>query len=116
MSQSREAAIRSARLAVVSHSVRSLAPNLLFINRPTASIMQIIVRTLIKRITIEVEPSDTIETVKAKIEEQTGYPPEQQRLIFAHKRLQNSRTVKESNLFDGDLIDIVPVCSYTDQQ
>ena len=64
--------------------------------------MQIFVKTLIgKTITLDVEPSDTIKNIKEKLQYKEGMynmHPDNQRIIFASKKLDNDKTVNECNI------------------
>lgn len=60
-----------------------------------------------KEIEIDIEPTDTIDRIKERVEEKEGIPPVQQRLIYAGKQLADDKTAKDYNIEGGSVLHLV---------
>ncbi len=60
-----------------------------------------------KTITVDVESRDTIETVKQKIQEREGIPPDQQRLVFKAKTMEDDHTLDDYDVPAQSTMDLI---------
>ena len=72
--------------------------------------MTIKVKTLTgKEIEIDIEPSDTVERIKERVEEKEGIPPVQQRLIFGGKQMSDEKTARDYNIEGGTVLHLARI-------
>ncbi|CAD7702932.1 unnamed protein product [Ostreobium quekettii] len=70
--------------------------------------MMIKVKTLTgKEIEIDIDPTDTIQRIKERLEEKEGIPPVQQRLIFGGRQLSDDKNAKDYNIEGGSVLHLV---------
>jgi len=70
--------------------------------------MLIKVKTLTgKEIEIDIEPTDRVERIKERVEEKEGIPPQQQRLIFSGKQMNDEKTAADYKVSGGSVLHLV---------
>jgi ubiquitin-like protein Nedd8 len=70
--------------------------------------MLIKVKTLTgKEIEIDIEPTDKVERIKERVEEKEGIPPQQQRLIFSGKQMNDEKTASDYKVAGGSVLHLV---------
>uniref|UniRef100_A0A671E100 Ubiquitin-like protein NEDD8 n=1 Tax=Rhinolophus ferrumequinum TaxID=59479 RepID=A0A671E100_RHIFE len=60
-----------------------------------------------KEIEIDIEPTDKVERIKERVEEKEGIPPQQQRLIYSGKQMNDEKTAADYKILGGSVLHLV---------
>uniref|UniRef100_A0AAZ3RF94 Ubiquitin-like protein NEDD8 n=1 Tax=Oncorhynchus tshawytscha TaxID=74940 RepID=A0AAZ3RF94_ONCTS len=60
-----------------------------------------------KEIEIDIEPTDKVERIKERVEEKEGIPPQQQRLIYSGKQMNDEKTAADYKIQGGSVLHLV---------
>ncbi|KAJ8666267.1 hypothetical protein QAD02_007929 [Eretmocerus hayati] len=60
-----------------------------------------------QQIEIDIEPTDKVERIKERVEEKEGIPPQQQRLIFSGKQMNDEKTAQDYKVQGGSVLHLV---------
>ncbi|KAK2461312.1 hypothetical protein APHAL10511_006839 [Amanita phalloides] len=89
----------------VTHLVSTFAQGILILQ---STLFVMLIKTLTgKEIELDIDSSDKITRIKEKVEEQSGVPPQQQRLIFGGRQMPDERMVSEFNISAGAVLHLV---------
>ncbi|CAG9324049.1 unnamed protein product [Blepharisma stoltei] len=74
--------------------------------------MQIFVYTLVgTRITLNVDPLDMVDRLKALIEESQGVPADQHGIVFAGRLVESGKSLASYNIIEGSNLHMVIRCN-----
>lgn len=70
--------------------------------------MKLVIATLVgSEVTLDVDPHEKVITVKERLEEKEGIPPEQQRLVYDGKHINDDASLADYKLQDGAKLNLV---------
>ena len=81
---------------------------MIFLAHADAGLMQILIKLLTgKTIPLSVRPSDTVDSIKAKIQELEGLPPDKQQLIYGGKQFQDGSILSDYDIWENSTLHLV---------
>lgn len=76
-------------------------------NKNSESLPKLSCVVILFQIEIDIEPTDKVERIKERVEEKEGIPPQQQRLIFSGKQMNDEKTAQDYKVQGGSVLHLV---------